>query len=57
MIVRETNEEAWAEADKLISHLDDETVAKAQAAFAKMDSEGQRRMAALHGGRRDKLEV
>jgi alkanesulfonate monooxygenase len=57
VIVRETNEEAWAAADKLISHLDDATIEKAQAAFAKMDSVGQRRMAALHGGRRDKLEV
>jgi alkanesulfonate monooxygenase len=57
VIVRETNEEAWAAADQLISHLDDATIAKAQAAFAKMDSVGQRRMAALHGGRRDRLEV
>ncbi len=57
VIVRETNEEAWAAAEKLISHLDDETIAKAQANYAKMDSEGQRRMAALHGGRRDQLEV
>jgi alkanesulfonate monooxygenase len=55
--VRETNEEAWRAADKLISHLDDATIANAQAAFAKMDSVGQRRMAALHGGRRDQLEV
>ncbi|WP_069267562.1 FMNH2-dependent alkanesulfonate monooxygenase [Paraburkholderia nodosa] len=52
VIVRESEDEAWAAADKLISHLDDETVARAQAAFAKMDSEGQRRMAALHGGKR-----
>jgi len=57
VIVRETNEEAWAAADKLISHLSDDVIAKAQAAFGKMDSVGQRRMAALHGGRRDKLEV
>ena len=57
VIVRETNEEAWAAAEKLISHLDDETIAKAQANYATMDSEGQRRMAALHGGRRDQLEV
>ncbi|MFP5393987.1 MAG: FMNH2-dependent alkanesulfonate monooxygenase [Gammaproteobacteria bacterium] len=57
VIVRETNEEAWAAADKLISHLDDDIIAKAQQAFAKMDSVGQRRMAALHGGSRDKLEV
>ncbi|EOA03619.1 alkanesulfonate monooxygenase [Herbaspirillum frisingense GSF30] len=57
VIVRETNEAAWRAAEELISRLDDETIAKAQANFARMDSEGQRRMAALHGGRRDKLEV
>ena len=57
VIVRETNEEAWRAADELIQHLDDDVIAKAQAAFAKMDSVGQQRMAALHGGRRDKLEV
>ena len=57
VIVRDTNEAAWRAADELISRLDDETIAKAQANFARMDSEGQRRMAALHGGRRDKLEV
>ena len=49
VIVRETDAEAWAAADALISKLDDKTVAVAQSAFAKMDSEGQRRMAALHG--------
>jgi len=61
VIVRETDQQAWAAAEELISHLDDATVAKAQAAFAKMDSEGQRRMAALHkqGGSRSRaaLEV
>jgi len=49
VIVRETDVEAWAAADALISRLDDNVVAIAQQAFAKMDSEGQRRMAALHG--------
>jgi alkanesulfonate monooxygenase len=57
VIVRETNEEAWAAAEKLISHLDDATIASAQSVFKRMDSVGQSRMAALHGGRRDKLEV
>ncbi|MCX8957413.1 FMNH2-dependent alkanesulfonate monooxygenase [Erwinia psidii] len=57
VIVRETNEEAWRAADRLISHLDDATIAKAQSALAQTDSVGQHRMAALHGGRRDKLEV
>ncbi|ADU68674.1 FMNH2-dependent alkanesulfonate monooxygenase [Pantoea sp. At-9b] len=57
VIVRETNEEAWRAADRLIAHLDDATIAKAQAALARTDSVGQQRMAALHGGRRDKLEI
>ncbi|MEL4014323.1 FMNH2-dependent alkanesulfonate monooxygenase [Dryocola clanedunensis] len=57
VIVRETNEEAWQAADRLISQLDDATIAKAQAAFARTDSVGQHRMAALHGGKRDKLEI
>lgn len=57
VIVRETNEEAWAAADKLISHLDDDTIARAQASLARFDSVGQQRMAALHNGNRDKLEV
>ncbi|WP_062470012.1 FMNH2-dependent alkanesulfonate monooxygenase [Variovorax boronicumulans] len=50
VIVRETEDAAWKAAEELISRVDDETVARAQAAFARMDSEGQRRMAALHAG-------
>jgi alkanesulfonate monooxygenase len=57
VIVRETNAAAWQAADELIGHLDDDTIAKAQTIFGRMDSEGQRRMVALHGGRRDKLEI
>ena len=57
VIVRETNDEAWKAADKLISHLDDDTIARAQASLARFDSVGQQRMAALHGGSRDNLEV
>ncbi|MEM8120336.1 LLM class flavin-dependent oxidoreductase, partial [Morganella morganii] len=38
-------------------HISDETIAAAQQSFARFDSEGQRRMAALHGGRRDRLEI
>lgn len=57
VIVRETREEAWAAADQLIAHLDDETIAKAQENFAKMDSVGQKRISALHGGKRDQLEI
>ena len=57
VIVRETAAEAWGAADALIQHLDDATIATAQNAFARYDSVGQQRMARLHGGRRDKLEI
>ena len=57
VIVRETSAAAWREAEALIEHLDDASIAMAQKAFAKFDSVGQQRMARLHGGRRDKLEV
>jgi len=57
-IVRETEEEAWAAADKLISKLSDEVIAEAAQRFNKeSDSVGQQRMFALHQGRRDRLEV
>jgi alkanesulfonate monooxygenase len=57
VIVRDTTEEAWRAADDLLRHVDDRTIALAQQSFARLDSEGQRRMSALHNGRRDQLEV
>jgi alkanesulfonate monooxygenase len=52
VIVRETEERAWQAAEDLISKLTDDTVIRAQSAFAKMDSVGQRRMAELHQGKK-----
>ncbi|WP_337013640.1 FMNH2-dependent alkanesulfonate monooxygenase [Pantoea sp. AS142] len=57
VIVRETEEEAWAAADRLISHLDEETIIAAQKIFARMDSAGQARMSALHQGSRESLRI
>jgi len=59
VIVRETEDAAWKAAEELISRVDDETVIRAQAALRGMDSEGQRRMAALHAGgaRRSRAEL
>jgi alkanesulfonate monooxygenase len=57
VIVRETSEAAWQAADALISHVTDETIKASQAAVAHFDSVGQKRMSALHQGRRDKLTV
>jgi len=48
VIVRETEEEAWAAADDLIKYLDDETVAAAQKVLAQYDSEGVRRQQELN---------
>lgn len=57
IIVRDTNEHAWQAAQELISHLDEDTIARAQASLADYDSVGQQRMRALHQGSRERLEV
>ncbi len=57
IIVRETEDEAWAAANRLIADVSDSAIEAAQKRYAAMDSVGQRRMAELHGGRRDRLVV
>jgi alkanesulfonate monooxygenase len=57
VIVRETESQAWDAANDLIKYLDDDTIAAAQAALGKAESEGQRRMMQLHNGKRENLEV
>ncbi|MEH1960372.1 MAG: FMNH2-dependent alkanesulfonate monooxygenase [Nostoc sp.] len=57
VIVRETESQAWDAANDLIRYVDDEAIAKAQKAYARMDSEGQRRMTQLHHGNREALEI
>ena len=58
LIVRETEGEAWDTARRLIRHLSDDTIATAQRKLAtESDSEGQKRMLALHGGSRERLEI
>lgn len=57
VIARPTAAEAWAVADAMLEHIDDEAIAMAQADFAATMSEGQRRMARLHGGSRADLEI
>ncbi|MBV9877166.1 MAG: FMNH2-dependent alkanesulfonate monooxygenase [Verrucomicrobia bacterium] len=48
IIVRESEEEAWRDAERLISQVTDKTVALAQQTMARQDSVGQQRMLALH---------
>ncbi|KAB2977367.1 LLM class flavin-dependent oxidoreductase [Streptomyces sp. SS1-1] len=57
VITRDTAEQAWAEARRLLDGFDTETVRAVQAGLARSESEGQRRMLALHGGRADGLEI
>lgn len=57
VIVRETEEEAWAEADRLIKYVDKKTVETAQRVMARQDSVGQQRMLQLHNGGREALEI
>jgi len=58
LIVRETEAEAWDAADRLISRITDEAIEAARDRRSlRYESEGQSRMTALHGFRRDALEV
>jgi alkanesulfonate monooxygenase len=57
VITRDTADEAWAQAQRLLDGLDPAKIERAQAIQRASQSEGQRRMAALHGGRTDTLEV
>lgn len=56
-ISRDTSAAAWAVANEMLADLTDEEITKATALHASSESEGQRRMTALHGGRVDKLEI
>jgi alkanesulfonate monooxygenase len=47
-ISRDTSEAAWAEAGRLIDALDEDTVRNAQKGLHRSESEGQKRMLALH---------
>jgi alkanesulfonate monooxygenase len=57
VITRDTSAAAWAEAGRLLDGFDPDTVRAVQAGLARSESEGQQRMLALHGGRRDRLEI
>ncbi|WP_087687576.1 LLM class flavin-dependent oxidoreductase [Pandoraea sp. PE-S2R-1] len=52
VILRDTDDAAWAEADRLLSLMDDDAIAANQRFVGGSDSVGQRRMSALHQGKR-----
>jgi len=55
VVARESEEAAWAEANRLISKVKQEDVAKAQRNLKALQSVGQARMQALHNGDPSKL--
>ncbi|MDH6228519.1 LLM class flavin-dependent oxidoreductase [Streptomyces sp. MJP52] len=57
VITRDTAEQAWAEARRLLDGFAPETVRAVQEGLARSESEGQHRMLALHGGGTDGLEI
>lgn len=57
IITRDTEREAWAEADRLLDTMEPALIDAAQKLLTKSESVGQQRMLTLHGGRRGDLEV
>jgi alkanesulfonate monooxygenase len=57
VISRDTSAEAWQVAHGLLEGMDQARIDAAQKRFLRSESEGQRRMGAMHGGRTDALEV
>ena len=51
VISRDTSEEAWAEADRLLRGIPETEIERVQTGLAKSESEGQKRMLDLHRGR------
>ena len=57
VISRDTEAEAWTVAGRLLDRIDPGSIARAQERFAASESVGQHRMASLHNGSRDGLEI
>jgi alkanesulfonate monooxygenase len=57
VITRDDEADAWAVAARILAGMSPEAIAAAQADFASTASVGQQRMAALHGGSADQLEI
>ncbi|MGW5861455.1 LLM class flavin-dependent oxidoreductase [Streptomyces sp. NPDC055239] len=57
VIARDTADEAWAQANRLLSGTDPAVISEVQQGLARSGSEGQKRMLALHGGSTERLEI
>lgn len=56
VISRDTEDEAWLEADRILEAIDPEQVASAREKFARMESTGQARMTELSHGEESELD-
>ncbi|MDT0185381.1 LLM class flavin-dependent oxidoreductase [Microbacterium sp. ARD31] len=56
-ITRDTSEEAWAEADRLLAGISDDDIARVQEGLRRSESVGQQNMLSLNNGSRDGLEI
>ena len=56
-ITRDTSDEAWAEADRLLAAIDPAAIQRVQEGLKRSESEGQRRMLELNAGSKDGLEI
>jgi alkanesulfonate monooxygenase len=57
VISRDSSADAWAETERMVAKMDPASIAAAQAQFAVTESVGQQRMASLHHGLSDRLEI
>lgn len=57
VVCRDSAEEAWREAERLLEGIPAETIEQIQARLRRSESEGQRRMMSLHNGSASELEV
>jgi alkanesulfonate monooxygenase len=57
VVSRDSAEEAWREAERLLDGIPAETIAQIQERLRRSESEGQRRMTSLHNGSASELEV
>jgi alkanesulfonate monooxygenase len=56
-IARDTSEEAWAEADRLLAGISEEEIARVQNGLKQSESVGQARMLELNQGSKDGLQI
>lgn len=57
VIARDTSEEAWAEADRLLAGISPEEIERVQSGLRRSESVGQQRMLDLNAGSKDGLEI